>query len=224
MLRGMLKICGEYHRPSCVRAIAIEPFTLGSFVLDPESDEAITEPDSVTATGTFRVFEAREKVVQAPVRVISEKAAMIHPTTRRNEVRALPFHPAASPRRRSPGVVPRTNDPIATAPRIGSPVRITASSMASVNPHGRSNVSAPRRAGAVFCTSVWENRRLRLSGSGREMALRFGNSPVMEMASRSSTIPVMAESIATNISESFAAVQRSPKKNPPMAYAPKRPI
>lgn len=202
----------------------MEPLTRGVLLEPLEETFSDTQLDSTAAVGTLRVLEASENVFQAPIRVINEKAAMTHPTIRRNDVRAFPFHPAASQRSKRPGVVPRTNAPIATAARIGSPVRITASSMASVNPHGRRNVSAPRRAGAVFCASAWENRRLRLSGSGREMALRFGNSPVMEMASRSSTIPVMAESIATKISESFAAVQRNPKKNPPTAYAPKRPI
>lgn len=195
----------------------MDPFALGSLTLDPESGEAVTEPDSVTATGTFPVFEAREKVFQADVSATKEKAAITHPTTRRNEVRAFPFHPAASPRRRSPGAVPSTKVAIATAPRRGSPARMTASSTASVNPHGKRKVSAPIAAGADFAASPWENRRLRLAGSGTESAGRFGKSPVMEAPSRRRTMPVTVESIATNVSENLAAVPRSPRKKPPTA-------
>lgn len=153
------------------------------------------------------------------MRVMSENTAMTHPTTRRNEGRAFPFHPAASPSSRSPGVVPRTKVAIATAQRNGSPARMTASSTARVNPHGRRNVSAPIAIGAVFVISSWENRCFRLSGRGIESAQRFGKSSVIDRARRKRTIPVMKERTATNVSENLAAVPRSPRKNPPTAYA-----
>lgn len=154
MFRGIRSVLGEYPRPSCVRTMEMDHLARGvsTEALELFSD---TDPDwEVTSTtGTLPVLEASENVFHAPTRVMSENTAMTHPTTRRNDVRAFPFHPAASPSKRSPGVVPRMKVAMAMTPRSGSHDRMTASSIASVNPHGRRNVKAPMRAGAVFCTS-----------------------------------------------------------------------